>query len=242
MCSVLIDPWANVLCVLEAPALLKISQKQYTFVMHLVDELGLFLDELERHKNETLALKQTISPENLSSSNNFQFSICVTTTKTFTLAVLDGLEDETINIPQASTSNLAETELESALRDVSEPDSIAQIDSTTNRTSKTESSTPVKTVKKSKFEENLQRGLEFVSKNSRGSSLASSMNMSDMSDETASQLDFTEYLDADLDASLYINETEQQKAARIEIDDDSVSLTDKNCVISASSATNESVN
>ncbi|CAF4355082.1 unnamed protein product [Adineta steineri] len=83
--------------------------------------------------------------------------------------------------------------------------------------------------KKSKFEENLHRGLDIFSKGTRSPSIASSMNMSD-SDDTLSQLDMTEYLDGDLDASLFMNDFEQQKAARIELDDDCISLTDKNCI------------
>ncbi|CAF4396361.1 unnamed protein product, partial [Rotaria sordida] len=42
--------WVNILSVLDAPSMFKISQKQYTFIMHLLDELGLFLDVLEQNK------------------------------------------------------------------------------------------------------------------------------------------------------------------------------------------------
>jgi len=102
---------------------------------------------------------------------------------------------------------------------------------------KVESSIPNKNLKKSKFEENLQRGLEIASKSSGSSSLSSSMNMSDYSDETLSQLDSTEDLDADLDASLFFNDSEQQqeKVTLIELDDDCISLTGKNYIVTTAS-------
>ncbi|CAF1433008.1 unnamed protein product, partial [Rotaria sp. Silwood1] len=46
----MIDSWLNTLYVLETSSMLKISQKQYTFIIHSVDEFGLFFDVLERNE------------------------------------------------------------------------------------------------------------------------------------------------------------------------------------------------
>ena len=55
------------------PSMLKISQKQYTFMMHLADELSLFLDVLERNKVQTRLIKQQLKQD--SSSSNISSSL-----------------------------------------------------------------------------------------------------------------------------------------------------------------------
>jgi hypothetical protein len=223
--------WANVLCIFEAPIILKISQKQYTFIMHLVDELSLFLDILERNKIQIDLTKQK-SPLN-NSSNNPKITICLTTSSTFTLAVIDNLEDEIVNLsipPRLSLPEVVETE--PVIRDTSNVNTAIDLVTTpvpiAASTVKVGSPINNKNLKKSKVEENIQRGLESNSKGSRSPSSSLSTNMSDI-DETGSQFDFAEDLDADLDASLFINDSEQQqKATRIELDDDCISLTGKN--------------
>jgi hypothetical protein len=229
--STILDPWVSVLGIIEAPSLLKISQKQYTFVMHLVDELSRFLDTLERNRIQARALKQKSSSNK--TTNDLKLTICLTASKTFTLAVIDGLDDEIICQPAPPPSSLPEAKLEPVLRDTSDVNIL--IDSVTKpipivaNTTKAEPSTSTKNLKKTKPEENL------VSKGSRGSPVSSSMNMSDTSDETLSQLDTTEDLDADLDASLFLNDFEQQQqeqqVTRIELDDDCISLTGNNYVV-----------
>ncbi|CAM4823866.1 unnamed protein product [Rotaria magnacalcarata] len=234
------NSWLNALCILEMPAILKISRKQYTFIMQLVDELGIFLDALERNKNQTHLIKQKLALN--ISSDDIKITICVTVPATFTLAVIDGVEDAIINLPTPTPSSLSETDIEPIKRDTSYTNAIVDLVTTpvaiplspmkiekpiTNKT------LDLSAQKKSKFEGSFARGLEMISKGSRGSSIASSMNMSDNSDETSSQWDLNEELDADIDASVFnsdFEEQQQQKSARIELDDDSISLTGKNYV------------
>ncbi|CAF4699612.1 unnamed protein product [Rotaria sp. Silwood1] len=233
------DSWLNILCILENPSLLKISQKQYTFIMHLVDELGLFLDTLERHKNQTHLIKEKLLLHN--SSEDIKITICLTMPTTFTLAVMDGLEDPIINHSTPTPPSLSEVDIEPIMRDTSEANVVIDLITTPTpiiaSTTKIEKSIPNSShdsprQKKSKFAINVQRGLEIASKGSRGSSISSLMNMSDNSDETSSQWDLTEELDADLEASVFNNdfEEQQQKVTRIELDDDSISLKGKNCI------------
>lgn len=220
-----LEPSLNLLGILESPSLLKISQKQFTFVMHLVDELGLFLDALERNKAQIRSMKEKSS----SSGNDteMKITICLTIPTGFTLAVLDALEDELLPLTTPPLPTVPEASVEPDLRDTSDVklmvDSVQKSVPIVTNPVRIEPVTPIKTSRKSKFEENLQRGLDIFSKGSRGSSLSSSMNMSDTSDDTLSQLDINEDLDGDLDPSLFLNDSgafQQQKITRIEIDDD----------------------
>jgi hypothetical protein len=254
------SPWANVLSIIEAPSMLKVSQKQFTFMMHFVDELGLFLDVLERNKVQSRLIRQQLQKESSSSnipSNDTKITVCLLAPTTFTLAVIDGLEDAMINLSTpAPPSSLPEPELEPVMRDTSdshividlvtapapivastvklEPSSpsINIIEETNNASDNLNKGFNLLAQKKSKIEENIQRGLEITSKGSRASSQSSLMNMSDNGDDTAAQWDqLSEDLDTDLDATLLNNDFEQpqqEKAARIELDDDSISLTGKN--------------
>jgi hypothetical protein len=253
------SPWANILGVLEIPSMLKISQKQYTFMMHLVDELGLFLEVLERNKVQGRLIKQQLQQDSSSSntpSENIKITVCLLSSTTFTLAVVDGLEDAMIHLSTpAPPPTLPEAEIEPVMRDKSDSNIVIDLITTSApivaSTAKIEpSSLPSINIleennttndnlskgfnllgqKKSKIEENIQRGLEITSRGSRGSSQTSLVNMSDNGDDTSSQWDqLSEDLDADLDPAVFINELEQQpeKAARIELDDDNISLTEK---------------
>jgi hypothetical protein len=203
--------------------------------MHLVDEVGLFLDIIDSNIDQTRLIKQKSSLNN--SSDDLKITICLTCPNTFTLAVIDGLENAIINLPIPLSSSLPDAEIESVMHDTNTLIDLVNTKlPTVTSTAKLESSIPNKNLqipkqKKSKFEENLQRGLEISSKGSRASSIASSVNMSDNNDDTLSQLDLTVDSDADLDPSLFTNDFEQQQqAARIELDDDCISLTGKNCI------------
>jgi hypothetical protein len=210
--------------------MLKISQKQYTFIMHLIDEIGLFIDVLERNKIQADLIKQKLSSSD-DSSNPTKITICLTTSTTFTLAIIDSLADEIPDLPTPRSSSLLEAEIEPNMPYTSDVnvgiDLITTPEPIIASTAKVEPSTLNKNLKKSKFEENIQRELGMVPKGTRGSSQSLSMNTTDYGDETASQLDSTEDLDADLDLSLFINESEE-KVTRIELDDDDcISLTEK---------------
>jgi hypothetical protein len=194
--------------------------------MHLIDELSLFLDTLERNRIQARSLKQ--KPSSNSPGKDVKITICLTASKTFTLAVIDGLDDEMLSQPIPPPSNLPQ---ESVLRDTSDVNVV--IDSVTKpipivaSTAKVESSSPMKNSKKPKFEEN-------ISKVSRGSPVSSLANVSDTSEETLSQFDTTEDLDADFDASVFLNDLEQEeKVTRIELDDDCISLTGNNYIVAA---------
>jgi len=209
----------------------KISQKQYTFIMHLIDEIGLFIDVLERNKIQADLIKQKLLSSSDDSSNPTKITICLTTSTTFTLAVIDSLADEIPDLPTPRSSSLLEAEIEPNMSYTSDAnvgiDLITTPEPIIASTAKIEPSALNKNLKKSKFEENIQRELGMVPRGTRGSSQSLSMNMTDYGDETASQLDSKEDLDADLDLSLFINESEE-KITRIELDDDDcISLTEK---------------
>lgn len=260
--SSLTSPWANVLAVLETPSMIKVSQKQFTFLMHLVDEFGLFLGVLERNKVQSRLLRQKFekdsSPSNIP-TNDVKITVCLHAPTTFTLAVIDGLEDAMINLSTpVPPPSLPDPEIEPVMRDTSDSNIVVDLITTSApivaSTAKIEPSPPLINIteennnaaenlnkgfnllgqKKTKIEENIQRGLEISSKGSRASSQSSLVNMSDNGDDTSTQWDqMSEDLDADLDPSLLNNDFEQQqpqqeKPARIEIDDDSISLTGKN--------------
>ncbi len=237
------------------------SQKQYTFMMHLVDEFGLFLDVLERNKVQTRLIKQQLQQNSSSSntpSNDMKITVCLLSPTTFTLAVIDGLEDAIINlsIPELPPI-LPQPDIEPVMRDKSDSNIVVNLITTSAPiiagTAKIEPSVNIieenNTTngnlnkgfnllgqKKSKIEENIQRGLDITSRGSRGSSQSSLVNMSDNGDDTSSQWDqLSEDLDADLDPTFLNNEFEQQqqqqqqeKPARIELDEDSISSTEKN--------------
>ena len=244
--------------------MLKISQKQYTFIMHLVDEFGLFLDVLERNKVQSRVIKQQLQRESSSSpstppSNDMRMTVCLICPTTFTLAVLDGFDDIKIDIPVAALPpSLPEAELEPVMHDSSDAnvvvDLIAASAPIVAGTAKIEPPPPSSSStlvtdeippgdnlskafhllgkKKGRIEENIQRGLDIASKASRGSSQSSLVNLSDNGDDTSSQWDqLSEDFDADLDITSFnldVDLQQQQNAARIELDDDSLSLHEPN--------------
>lgn len=220
-------------------------------MMHLIDELGLFLDVLDRNRVQSRLIKQQSKKATLP-SNDFKLTVCVYSPTTFTLAVIDGMEDAIANL---ATPILPEAEPEPTMRDKS--DSNVMIDLVTASapivagTAKLEPPSPAINVigdtnspgenlnkgfnllsqQKGKIEENIQRGLEIASTGSRGSSQASLTNLGDSADDNLSQYEqLSEDLDDIFDPTLLNNDFEQkqEKAARIELDDDSVSLSDRN--------------
>lgn len=233
LCS---DPAVSILGVLETPPILKISQRQFTFIMRLVDELGAFLDIIDRSTAQTALIKQKLSIE--AAINDMKMTICLAVPTTFTLAVIDSLESTMFDLPTSSSVSSREAEIDLIARDEPPATVLEDVVIATPVAPATPLPTKVElpknpsipVPKKSRFEENLHRGFEFIAKGSRGSSVASSVNMSDNSDDTLSQLDITEDLDAELDASLFASDFEQQKAARIELDEDSLSLLEKKSV------------
>lgn len=260
----LASPWANILSVIETPSLVKISQKQYTFLMHLVDEFGLFLDVLDRTKTQAHLIKQqqqaeaTGATRTKASAADLKLTVCLLSPTTFTLAVIDGLEDAMINLSTpAPPLPLPEAELEPTMRDSSNSNVVVDLITTSApivaSTAKLEPASPAISIvedtsnpmenlnkgfnllaqKKTKTEENIQRGLDIASRGSRGSSQSSLSAMNDTGDDVSSQWDqLSEDLDADLDPGLLTQAFEQsqqpEKPARIELDDDSLSLTGKN--------------
>jgi hypothetical protein len=237
--------------------MIKISQKQYTFAMHLVDEFGLFLDVLERNKIQCGLIKQRLQESSTTTSppNDMKLTFCLLSPTTFTLAVIDGLEDVAINLSTPPPPPvLPDAEIEPTMRDTSDANLVVnlmtipapivagtaklepssspsiQIIEENNSNDNLNKSFSLLGTKKSKLEETIHRGLDITSKGSRGSSQSSLMNMSDNGDDSLSQWDqLSEDLDADPDPTLFNAEFEQpqQKAARIELDDDSLSLTGK---------------
>ena len=223
-------------------------------MIHLIDELGLFLDVLDRNRVQSRLIKQQ-SKKTSSPSNDLKFTICLYSPTIFTLAVIDGLEDAIVNL---ATPILPEAELEPTMRDKSDSNVVidlvtasAPIVAGTVKLEPPSSSSPaIKVIEetnspgenlnkgfnllsqqKGKIEENIQRGLEIASTGSRGSSQTSLTNLGDSVDDNLSQYEqLSEDLDDIFDPSLLNNDYEQkqEKAARIELDDDSMSLTDRN--------------
>jgi len=217
--------------------MLKMSQKQYTFFMHLVDELGLFLDVLERNKVQSRLIKQKNSSSSNIPSNDMKITVCLLSPTTFTLAVIDGLEDAMINLSTpAPPPTLPEPEIEPVMRDSSDSNIVVDLITASApivaSTAKHESSSNSSNIyeenniptdnlskgfnllaqKKTKIEENIHRGLEIASKGSRGSSQSSLANMNDNGDDTSSQWDqLSEDLDVDLDPTLLNNDFELQQ-------------------------------
>lgn len=241
--------------------MIKLSQKQYTFLMHLVDEFGLFLDVLDRNKVQTRLIKQKSQQENPSASsvppaNDMKVTVCLLSSTTFTLAVLDGLEDAMINLSvPAPPPLLPEVDAEPVMRDNSDSNvvvdlvttgapivagtakvepprspSIHIVDEEMSPASNLNKGFNLLAQKKSKVEENIQHGLDIASKATTGSSQTSLTAISDSGDDSLSQWDqLSEDLDADLDPAFLSNEYEQQeKASRVKLDEDSLSLTEKN--------------
>lgn len=256
--------WLNILGVVENPSMLKISQKQYTFLMHLVDEFGLFLDVLDRNKMQTRLIKEQISIDQVKKGDGkeMKMTVCLHCPRTFTLAILDGLKEtkiDPLNSSLTATTSLPEAELEPTMNDSSDGNLVVDLITTTAPivagTVKFEAPaspsiqindqfTPNDNLskgfnllgqKKSKLEEQIQRGLEISSKTSRGSSQSSMMNLSEMTDDYSQWDQLSEDLDADSDLISLNNDfdqqqqqPQQQKAARIELDDDNSSLAEKN--------------
>ena len=232
------SPWINTLCVLESPSMLKISQKQYTFFMHVIDELEILLNVLSSIKKQTTTIKQNNSIP-IGSSKNFFFTFCLSVPTTFTLAVIDELHETLVHLSNATTSaSLTDSNEESAVRDASEHNILGESNSTSlssvTGTMKHDSSSfsinanKNSGMKKSKNDESLIRGTDAFG---QVPSLGSSVSFSEQNDETSSQWDISEDLDADYEASIFGNDFDTQqpaKAARLEIDEDRWSSSGRN--------------
>ena len=230
--------WLNILGVIENPSMLKMSQKQYTFLMHLVDEFGLFLDVLDRNKMQTRLIKERLSNDSVkkSEAKETKVTVCLHCPRTFTLAVLDGLNEMKVESTNSSTAPpLPEAELEPTMHDTSDANVVVDLVTTTApivaSTAKLEAP-PSPSIqindqnlpndnlnkgfhllgqKKSKIEEQIQRGLDISSKPSRGSSQSSSINLSEISDESSQWDQLSEDLDADSDLISLNNDFDQQQ-------------------------------
>ena len=93
--------------------------------MHLIDEIGLFLDVLERNKVQSRLIKQQLqrespSPSSPTSVADIKMTVCLISPTTFTLAVIDGLEDALINLSTPlSPHSLPEANTEPVMHDTS---------------------------------------------------------------------------------------------------------------------------
>ena len=186
--------------------MVKVSQKQYTFLMHLVDEFGLFLDVLDR--------TDSAKP----SSTKSKMTVCITCPSEFTLAVLDGFLDVKVD-PSAALPRASLPEPE--LRDTSDANIVVDLVAVSVPIVAGTTKLEEKAVQLSgeKIEQHIQRGLE----------IASPINANDLSDES-SEWDQMSDLDAESDAASFTNELGPSKAARLDLgDDDSLKYsTEKN--------------
>ena len=209
--------------------------------MRLMDEFDQFLNTLKRNKNQLYLLEKNFSTDN--SSENVKVTICLTIPTTFALAVIDGLQNTNINLPTTSTSDLSETDMKSVIvddtcnveLDINEVATVPSIcvSKTKIKSLPSNRSLDLSEEKKCKIESTIQRGLDTVPKDVRSSSISLSISTSDNSDDTSSQWDLDEDLNTELGSTLLINdfEEQQEKAMHIELDDDCMSLTEKDRIV-----------
>jgi hypothetical protein len=116
--------WLNLLAMIETPALIKLSQKQYTFLLHLIDEIDLFLDVLLGNKQRRETLKHQTRKscdESQMKVKQTNFTICLDCPSSLTLVVFDGLRDTLIDQSRSSSASILPTvEKEPSLRDSSD--------------------------------------------------------------------------------------------------------------------------
>jgi hypothetical protein len=222
--------------VVEMPSMIKLSQRQYTFIMQLIDELGDFMNILERNKLETRRIKKNLSSSSSDvSMDELKITISLTIPTTFTLAVVDAMPEtivqhtaglsssvpdadrESIRCEQSHTASTIGSSLGSAVN-VSIP---VKDDASSMNQTLSHNQTKSTATRKSKVDETNTRLMD----NTRHSSfVSSSININDQNDETSSQWDLSEDLDADMDMSVIVNDFEvpsQTKTSRILLDDDS---------------------
>ncbi|CAF1022643.1 unnamed protein product [Didymodactylos carnosus] len=276
------DSLLNILCVIEGNSMIKITQKQYTFVMNLINEIGLFLDVLDQTKLQSDLIERKTSGKR---SKETKITLCLTTPSQLTLAVLESLEELGEESSSVQISILGEsngivsdsgqtttvsnldinTEPNATLQDSSDANLVVDLVTTpaailagtvkleapvqpslpspsisviSLSNESTASSTATNNLtkgfsllgqKRSKIEETVQKGLDTLKVRAPSqSSLFNSGSAGSDSDETSSQWDLSDDLDADLESNFgddnMKNGDLQQKGARIDIDDDLNSL------------------
>ncbi|CAF1583512.1 unnamed protein product [Rotaria sp. Silwood1] len=133
----------------------------------------------------------------LSVLNDTQLKSALNTYKEITeLMKRSSLEDAIVKLPTPTLSSLSEVDIESNVHDISDTNVIIDILSTSvpilvskMKIEKliTNKNLDLSEQKQSKFEGNIQCGLEIIARCSRDSFISSSVNMSDNSNKTSSQ-------------------------------------------------------
>ncbi|CAF3811359.1 unnamed protein product [Rotaria sordida] len=121
--------------------------------------------------------------------------ICLTDLITFTLVVLDSLEDAIINLPTPILSSLSEVDIESSAHNTSDTNVVIDIlpilvsilvSKTKIEKSITNKNLDLSEEKRSRFEGNIQHRLKIIARHSGDSFISSLMNINDNSHETSS--------------------------------------------------------
>ncbi|CAF1561071.1 unnamed protein product, partial [Rotaria sordida] len=121
--------------------------------------------------------------------------ICLTDLITFTLVVLDSLEDAIINLPTPILSSLSEVDIESSAHNTSDTNVVIDIlptlvsilvSKTKIEKSITNKNLDLSVEKRSRFEGNIQHRLKIIARRSGDSFISSLMNINDNSHETSS--------------------------------------------------------
>lgn len=203
--------------------------------MRFADELGRFLDVLARNKDQMSLIREKLSIKDSSVDINMTIYLAIPTT--LTLAVIDHFQDPIIPLLTPTQSILSEQqETEAVIPNTSDIETDIQM-VTSNLAGSMTLDKPIinknldlSGQKKSKIGASVQRGFEIISKFKHSGSVSSSLNTSENSDESSSQWDINEEFDSCLDASFLNTSFEEQyrKSARIELDDDSIELTENN--------------
>ncbi|CAF3804456.1 unnamed protein product [Rotaria sp. Silwood1] len=127
---------------------------------------------------------------------HFQHIILFISGKVEQKIILGNLEDAIVKLPTPTLSSLSEVDIESNVHDISDTNVIIDILSTSvpilvskMKIEKliTNKNLDLSEQKQSKFEGNIQCGLEIIARCSRDSFISSSVNMSDNSNKTSSQ-------------------------------------------------------
>ncbi|CAF3827015.1 unnamed protein product [Rotaria sordida] len=122
-------------------------------------------------------------------------TICLTDLITFTLVVLDSLEDAIINLPTPILSSLSEVDIESSAHNTSDTNVVIDIlptlvsilvSKTKIEKSITNKNLDLSVEKRSRFEGNIQHRLKIIARHSGDSFILSLMNINDNSHETSS--------------------------------------------------------
>jgi hypothetical protein len=224
----------NILSVVEAPTLVKLSQQQYTFLMHLADEMIIFLDVLKENTTHARPAEQcSLSSSIGQSTGDMKITVCLACPTTFTLVVLDGIDNElsAMSMPNGSLDG----EPESGACDTSTMNTSVDVDKTcASCPADVDLSIPDATSSndnghKLSHSIGLRKGkVDIVPKVSRGISQSSLITTNESVDDSSQWEQMSDDLDNDLDFMPMNNTFDSQtKAARIDIDDDSLSFNEK---------------